>query len=101
MPGIAVFVTSSMAGKLGRRSAMFLRIDASSAEAPPANPNSKVAHATANFDISVPCSTLEGLCGQPALERRGAVNQTHAAVAKFPLPAAIGGKSVHQCIGQA
>src|SRR5512144_2548684 len=102
MPGIGVLLTSSMAGKLGRRSPRFLRMAASSAHAEVASTADNTTNTLRTNDMPGPftASSLERLRGQPTFGRGGTIDETHAAVAKFPHPGLFRRKTVYQCIGQ-
>ena len=83
-PGSAVFGTSSIFGKSGSRSAMFLRIAASSAKAAEAKQAARRRAATARRrSFMMMLSGVERPRGEPALERRDPIDEGQAIVAEF------------------
>src|SRR5205085_109617 len=84
MPGTAVFVISSMGGKFGTRSPMFLRIAASSANASGTSASARTRAEAARDDrFMANPSGVERSGGEPALQGRDAVDETEAIVAEF------------------
>src|SRR5690349_5972112 len=99
-PANGVFETSSIFGKSGSRSAMVLRIAASSADAAvAAKVHARAATMAATVFFMGMLSGAERLAREPALGGGEPVDESQAAVAKFPPRGGFVRKQAQQAVG--